>query len=79
MYYTLDRIEENSVAVFTDENGKVYNKKISDLPENSKPGDVFSLENNIFIFNAAETSLRKQRMAEKKDKFFGRLRKNKEE
>ncbi len=74
MYYTLNRIEENAVAVFTDDNGKIYNKSISLLPDNAKTGDVFTFLSGKPIFDKAETMLRREKATEKKNKLFNKLK-----
>lgn len=79
MFFTLDRIEENAFAVLTDDNGKVYSEKLSALPENSRTGDVFTFKNGVYVYDAVQTAERKQRIAEKRNKFFNKLKKNKEE
>ncbi len=79
MFFTLDRIEENTFAVLTDDNGKVYSQKLSLLPENSRTGDVFTLQNGVYVYEAEQTAERKQRIAEKRNKFFDKLKKNREE
>ena len=79
MYYTLDRIEENSTAVFTDDEGRVYNEDITNLPSDIHAGDVFICENGVYKPAAEETAERKKRIKEKRDNFFNKLKKKQEE
>ena len=75
MYYTLDRIEDNGFAVLIDDSGTVYNEKLSRLPEDPKAGNVYTLSADIFILDEAETETRRQRISEKKNRFFDKLKK----
>lgn len=75
MFFTLDRIEDNSFAVLIDDNGKVYSEELSLLPENSNTGDVFIYEDGIYKHAAEETASRKERIREKRNNFFNKLKK----
>ena len=79
MFYTLDRIEESSIAILTDEEGRVHNADISALPSDARAGDVFVCENGVYKFAADETAERKNRIKEKRDNFFNKLKKKQEE
>lgn len=75
MYYTLERIEDNQIAVLSDDNGKIYNTALDSLNKTPLAGDVFRRENGEFIFDENETNTRKMRIAKKRNEFFGKIRK----
>lgn len=78
MFFTLDRIEDNNIAVLTDDNGKVYDVDFSLLPTESKIGYVFTLKDGYYLYDNKETNERKQRIKNKKSVLFNKL-KNREE
>lgn len=78
MFFTLDRIEDNNIAVLTDDNGKVYDIDLSLLPSESKIGYVFTLKDGRYLHDNKETEKRKQRINNKKTALFNKL-KNREE
>lgn len=78
MFFTLDRIEDNNIAVLTDDKGNVHNIEMSLLPSDSTIGYVFILKNGNYLYNYEETEKRKQRIKNKKAVLFNRL-KNREE
>lgn len=79
MFFTLDRIEESRFAVLTDDTGRVYSEELSLLPEDSTVGDVFVSENGKYVHAPEETAERQQRLKEKKNNFFNKLKKKQEE
>ena len=57
--YKLDRIEED-FAVLESPTGKMISVPKNRLPENSKDGDCFSYDGEIFTFSEEETNFRKK-------------------
>lgn len=74
MFYTLDRIEDNNIAVLCDDDGKIYNVPANILSSVSA-GDVFVCKDGTYIFDEDETSSRRTRIAQKKNKFFSKIKK----
>lgn len=64
-FYSLDRIEDNSTAVFIDDNGKKYDTHINNLSEKAI-GGIYTESGGRFIYNKEETIKRKQRLEKKK-------------
>lgn len=79
MFFTFDRIEDNSFAVLVDDDGKIYNAELSALPKGSKTGDVFTYENGMYIPAAEEAASRKERIREKRNNFFNKLKSKQED
>lgn len=74
MFYTLDRIEDNNIAVLCDDDGRIHNVNANILQKNISVGDVFTYENGKYIPAPDETALRKARISEKKNAFFNRIK-----
>jgi hypothetical protein len=70
MYYTVDRIE-GDFAILQDSNVNSRDVKLSDLPENTKEGDIFRFENHIYVFDEERTKEVKKMVSEKFKKLFG--------
>lgn len=75
MFFTLNRTEDNNIAVLCDDNGRIYNVNINDLSENISIGDVFICKDGKYIFNAKETAERRARISKKRNEFFNNLKK----
>lgn len=65
MFYTLDRIENETIAVLIDDDGKKYDISISLLPQTKIIGSVYSFDGNIYIYNEKETEQRRNDNSEK--------------
>ncbi len=74
MFFTFERTEEDRIAVLSDDCGAIYNISLSLIPQNSRHGDVFRKEDGKYIFNEAETNIRRMRIKKKKDAFFGKIK-----
>lgn len=74
MFYTLNRTEDGSIAVLTDDEGNKYDIPSDELPENTGVGSVFEKDNGRFIFNEKETDRRKRRIQEKSGRLFDKLK-----
>lgn len=74
MFYTLDRIEDENIAVLIDDGGKKADIPFSLLPPHSKPGDVFRSENGAYIFDEKETQERRLRISDKRNRFFNKMK-----
>ncbi|MBR5310601.1 MAG: DUF3006 domain-containing protein [Oscillospiraceae bacterium] len=59
--YKLDRIEEN-LAVMEDKKGNMFSFSKELLPENSKSGDCFIIEDEKFVFHKKETETRRKKI-----------------
>ena len=64
-FYSLDRIEDNSTAVFIDDAGRKYDTHIKNLSQ-KEVGGIYTESGGRFIYNEEETIKRRQRMEEKK-------------
>ena len=73
MFFTLDRIEDNNIAVLCDDDGKIYNIPANNL-NNPSVGDVFICKDGKYIFNADETDVRRKRTAKKRNEFFNKIK-----
>ncbi|MFR1509873.1 MAG: DUF3006 domain-containing protein [Acutalibacteraceae bacterium] len=71
MFLSIDRFD-GDYAICQDDNEKLYEIKMSELPENAKPGDVLKLSpDSTLSFDVAETLNRKKRIKKLQDKLFG--------
>ena len=59
MFYALDRFEEDWV-VLQDDHGQEHLAPRSGLPPQARVGDVFTREENRFVFAPVETDRRRQ-------------------
>lgn len=75
MFYTLDRIEEGTVCVLIADDGKKYDVSPDALPSHDGIGSVFRHENGAYLFDQAETETRRERIAEKRRRLFGKAKK----
>lgn len=70
MFLSIDRFD-GDYAICQDDNEKLYAIKMSDLPENAKPGDILKLSpGGTLAFDMAETLSRKKRIKKLQDKLF---------
>lgn len=70
MFLSIDRFD-GDYAICQDDNEKLYEIKMSELPENAKPGDVLKLSpDSTLSFDVAETLNRKKRIKKLQDKLF---------
>lgn len=75
MFYTLDRIEDENIAVLIDDDGRKHDVPCTAIPENDGIGSVFSIKDGKYIFNKAQTDERRKRINEKRKKLFDKLKK----
>lgn len=74
MFFTLNRIEDKSIAVLIDDNGKKYDINASLLPAHDGIGSVFSVQDDVYVFEKGETDTRRARINEKSKAFFNKLK-----
>lgn len=60
-YYCLDR-KEGHVAVLLDCNGAQTAAPLSALPPDCRDGDLFRLQDGVYVFEAAATARRRRQM-----------------
>ncbi len=77
MFYTLDRIEDNDVAVLCDDEGRIFNVSANLLNGTPCAGDVFREENGCYVADAEETAARRSRISKKRADFFNRIKNKK--
>lgn len=77
MFYTLDRIENDSVAVLIDDEGKKYDVEISLLQETQDIGSVYSFDGNTYIYNEKETHKRRTSNSEKLKRLMSKAKNRK--
>ena len=77
MYFTLDRIENESVAVLTDDNGKTYNVSTDLLPEQRDAGCIYNYDGSSYIYNEKETVNRRNSNCEKLKKLINKAKNRK--
>ena len=71
MFLSIDRFD-GDYAICQDENEKLYEIKMSELPQNAKLGDILKLyPDGTLVFDMAETLNRKKRIKKLQDKLFG--------
>ena len=71
MFLSIDRFD-GEYAICQDDNEKLYEIKMSELPENAKPGDILKISpDGTLAFDMAETLNRKKRIKKLQDKLFG--------
>ena len=61
MLFTLDRIEEKTVAVLIDDNGRKTDIPLSALGSDCRVGDVYELIDGSYIYNEKDLSLTGER------------------
>lgn len=74
MFYTLDRIEDNNIAVLCDDDGRICNVPSNNLSDTPTAGDVFVLIDGKYIFHKEETASRRAKIAKKRNDFFSRIK-----
>lgn len=77
MHFTLDRIENNCVAVLTDDNGKTYDVSIDLLPDERDPGCIYNYDGSSYIYNEKETVSRRNSNSEKLKKLINKAKNRK--
>ncbi|MBR3868366.1 MAG: DUF3006 domain-containing protein [Clostridia bacterium] len=77
MFYTLDRIENGTIAVLIDDEGKKYDVNISLLHGNQDIGSVYSFDGNNYIYNEKETQARRSSNSEKLRKLMSKAKNRK--
>lgn len=70
MFYTLDRIEEESFAVLTDDNGRKYDVPIREMPDELRIGNVYEIIDGAYIYNKEETEKRRSAAKDRLKRFF---------
>ncbi len=76
MFYSLDRIEDGAIAVLISDGGKKTDVPCSAVFPHFSAGDVFRFEDNAYIFDEKETKTRRQRISEKKNRLFEKIKSN---
>lgn len=70
MFLSIDRFD-GDYAICQDDNEKLYEIKMSKLPENAKLGDILKISpDGTLAFDMAETLNRKKRIKKLQDKLF---------
>lgn len=59
MYYSLDRFE-GAIAVLVDDAGCQHNVPFAALPAGAQEGNIYTLQNGKYQFDAAQTAARRQ-------------------
>lgn len=77
MYFTLDRIENGSVAVLTDDNGKTHDVSVDLLPEQRDAGCIYNYDGSSYIYNEKETVSRRNSNSEKLKKLINKAKNRK--
>lgn len=77
MFYTLDRIENDTIAVLIDDEGKKYDVELSLLHEKQDIGSVFSSDGSNYIYNEKETLARRSSNSEKLRKLMSKAKNRK--
>lgn len=73
MFFTLDRIEDGNIAVLISDDGKKTDIP-ANLLQNTDIGSVFRAEDSDFIFDEEETTSRRKRISEKRNRLFNRIK-----
>ena len=69
MYYTVDRIEEDT-AVLEDDGWKMLNVKLQDLPADLREGDVLRLTDGVYEIDAELTRKRRKSLEARFNRLF---------
>ena len=77
MFYTLDRIENETVAVLIDDEGNKHDVHISLLSGNHDIGNVYNSDGSHYIYNEKETSARRSSNSEKLRKLMSKAKNRK--
>lgn len=77
MFFTLDRIENETIAVLLDDNGKKHDVSITLLPEEKNIGSVYIFDGNIYIYNEKETRKRQSDNSDKLKKLLSKAKNKK--
>lgn len=77
MFYTLDRIENDTVAVLIDDEGKKYDVQVSFLQETQDIGSVYSFDGSNYIYNEKETQKRRTSNSEKLKRLMNKAKNRK--
>ena len=77
MFYTLDRIENDTVAVLIDDKGNKHDVHISLLSESTDIGNVYNFDGSHYIYNEKETSARRSSNSEKLRKLMNKAKNRK--
>ena len=72
MFFTLNRIEEETFAVLTDDNGKKYDVPVHELTGDLRIGNVYELIDDAYIYNEKETEKRRTAAKSRLKSFFGK-------
>ncbi len=70
MFFTLNRIEEETYAVLTDDNGIKYDIPVSDLPGEIRIGNIYDKVDGVYIYNEKETEKRRSAAQNRLKRFF---------
>ena len=70
MFLTLNRIEEDTFAVLTDDDGRKYDVPVSQMPEELHIGNVYEFIDGVYIYNRKETEKRRSAAKDRLKRFF---------
>lgn len=77
MFFTLDRIENETIAVLIDDNRNKYDISIELLGNESVIGNVYESDGTDYIYNEKETQKRKNSNSEKLKKLMSKAKNRK--
>lgn len=77
MFFTLDRIENETIAVLIDDNGNKYDISVELLGNESVIGNVYESDGTDYIYNEKETQKRKNSNSEKLKKLMSKAKRRK--
>ncbi|MBR5233898.1 MAG: DUF3006 domain-containing protein [Clostridia bacterium] len=70
MFYTINRIEEELFVVLTDDDGRKYDVRVSEMPQDLRIGNVYELIDGVYIYNEKETEKRRSAARNRTKRFF---------
>ncbi len=77
MFFTLDRIENETIAVMIDDDGKKYDISIDLLGSEPSIGGVYESDGTSYIYNEKETQARKNSNSEKLKRLLNKAKNRK--
>lgn len=77
MFYTLDRIENETTAVLIDDDGNKFDISITLLPDEKNICSVYESDGTNYIYNEKETQKRKNNNSEKLKKLLSKAKNRK--
>ena len=77
MFFTLDRIENKTIAVMIDDDGNKYDISIDLLGSEPAAGNVYESDGTFYIYNEKETQARKKRNSDKLKRLMNKAKNRK--